>query len=135
MNSFEEMMEIISTAVIFMIAVGFIIFTFSLGYENNDMLVESIGNKASSRYAGGTYGDIHAYISPTDALSDILASEPTVNIQIDGSDLSVDVLEKARNNESLSIHAIRLALVQSRYYKVPTYNANGTIVSINYIGG
>lgn len=134
-SSIEQLLEILFDAIVFMIAVSFIFVVFHLGYKYNDVLIERFGKKSSTRYAGANYGEAHPYISPYDSLVDILATDPVINIQIDGSDLSIDVLNKARNNDSVAIQALKMALDKSRYYKVTTYDYTGTITLINYIGG
>lgn len=134
-DSFDYMMDILFGLIVALVTITFTVTVFAMGTRHNAGLTEEIGKKASSRYTMENYGNIHVYVSKSDIFSDIMAGDPAIAIQINGIALNADVIEKARNNEAVAVRAVMNALTHTQYRKVPTYDSNGVIRSINYIGG
>ena len=131
---FDYMMEILFTLVVMLLSISFAVSLFSLGKKYNTALTEEIGQKASTRFTQGSYGEEINYISKADAFSDIMAGEESVIIKINGTELNGAVLEKARNHERVAVNSLLSGLTQARYHKVSTYNSNGRLIAVNYIG-
>lgn len=117
-----------------MLAIGFTVACFSMGSRYNDMLAEELGRKSTTRQ-DLSYSSNYMYITPEEALSDILAGYETV-ITVNGLLLNGDVVDNARIGDGSSVRAIRNALnTQPRYRKQYNYDASGNIVGVCYIGG
>lgn len=120
-------------AIIFMAAFGFMLALFQKGEQFNKMLVDDTNHKASSRYSLA-YEQEHFYITPADVYYDILAGDIAVGMYLNGTELSPDIIGRARNGEAYAVNALKTALTYSKYRKVPNYNRQGTLLSINFIG-
>ena len=128
----SQLLDILLSMIIFMFAIAFAVVMFAQGTKYNDMLAESLGTKASSRYTLA-YSDIHVYLTPDEVYTDIMAGGHT-DIELDGSVLLLNTLERARSGDAACIRAIRNALTHSRYRKVNHFDLNGNVDIIIFIG-
>ena len=133
-RSIDQLFDIIFSAVIFMMAIGFTVACFSMGSRYNDMLAEELGRKTTTRQ-DLSYSSNYMYITPEEALSDILAGDEG-SVTVNGLLLNSDVVDNARLGDGNSVKAIRNALnARTKYRKQYNYDASGNIVGVCYIGG
>ena len=132
-ESYEQLMDILTSAIIFMAAIGFVIGVFAIGSRYNTMLAKEINQKASSRHTL-PYSEAYIYLSPEEVVTDIMASDDSImDIYIDTNQLSFETIVMARDGNVAYIRAIRNALTQSRYRKRTDYDINGDVRALHFI--
>lgn len=132
-DGIEYVLLSILGTIIVLLAITFAIREYDEGLDYNRVLVQDMQQRASSRYSL-EYNQPVLYMTPTDAYYDILAVDPFVDVQIDGSLLDINVLEKARNGEAYATQLLETALNKTKYHRVTAYDPSGNITYINFIG-
>lgn len=103
--------------------------------RNYDKTISDTANvKASSHYTLA-YGNDQYYIPASTVLSDIVNEQADVVIKVNGTELNPDYIDKARNYGTEAYTAIKAYLGEGQYKKIPTFDAAGNVVSVNYEGG